>query len=76
MQRVAGDLRREFGANAHAVPMDVSSLASVRDAAEACKRLVAQGQVSPLSTLLLNAGAQFPGAVVERTGRIHRKRHS
>jgi len=61
LERVAAGLRNEFGTNARALAMDVSSLASVREAAVAAKQLVAQGNLSPLSALLLNAGAQFQG---------------
>ena len=61
MDRVAANLQREFGANVRALPMDLASLASVRQAAVECKRLVADGQLEPLAALLLNAGAQFRG---------------
>ena len=62
LDRVAGDLRREFGTNARALPLDLASLASAREAARECKRLVVERQVAPLSALMLNAGAQFRGA--------------
>ena len=63
MERVATDLHRTFGVNIRALPLDVSSLASVRQASAEVTRLVAQGEVAPLSALLLNAGAQFQGPV-------------
>ena len=63
IERVATDLHHEFGTNVRALPVDVSSLASVRNAAAACKALVAQRDVAPLSALMLNAGAQFRGPV-------------
>jgi NAD(P)-dependent dehydrogenase (short-subunit alcohol dehydrogenase family) len=61
IERVAASLKREFGTNVRALEVDVSSLASVRKAAAAVKKLVAKGDISPLGALLLNAGAQFRG---------------
>ena len=63
VEATVGELRRTTGVNAHALMLDVSSLASVRTAAAGFERLVADHTVAPLRVLMLNAGAQFLGDV-------------
>ena len=43
--------------------LDLSSLASVRSAAQDVQRLMAEGQIQHLDALLCNAGAQFRGPI-------------
>ena len=45
------------------MPLDLSSLASVRAAATEIQRLIAEGQLERLDALLCNAGAQFRGPI-------------
>lgn len=56
-------LRNRYGTTIRTVVLDVSSLQSVRSAAEAVRGLVSNVSVSPLQVLLLNAGAQFRGPI-------------
>ena len=62
MQAVADDLNKSGGVKVRTIIMDVSSLFSVRQGAAAFKEMVARGEVGPLRTLVLNAGAQFQAA--------------
>lgn len=59
----ATGLRRDHGVRVRAVPLDLASLVSVRSAAAEVQGLIASGEVGPLGTLALNAGAQFLGPV-------------
>lgn len=58
MERVAGELRRLDGVGVHLLPLDTSSMASVRAAATETKRLLKAGAIGPLTTMVLNAGMQ------------------
>ena len=62
MKQVADDLRTRFGCDARSVPMDMSSLESVRDGACQVRELIKAGTIAPLSALMLNAGTQAQGA--------------
>lgn len=63
MNAVARDLEAKHRTTIKAVNLDVSSLASVRAGAQSIRKLVFDGAVAPLHTLMLNAGAQFMGPV-------------
>ena len=56
-------IRESSTAHIHPLHLDVSSLASVRNAAEAVRKMVADGEVAPLEVLMCNAGAQFLGDI-------------
>lgn len=63
VEAAAARLRERFGVQVTTVELDVSSLASVRLAADHIKRLVAAGKFRNLHALICNAGAQFRGPV-------------
>ncbi len=63
IEKAASDLRERYGVQVTTVPLDLSSLASVRSAARDVQRLIAEGQIQPLNALLCNAGAQFRGPI-------------
>jgi NAD(P)-dependent dehydrogenase (short-subunit alcohol dehydrogenase family) len=63
VEKAAADIRTRFGIRVAIVPLDLSSLASVRAAAADIRRLIAEGQVERLDALLCNAGAQFRGPI-------------
>lgn len=63
LEEAASDLRVRFGVQVTTVQLDLSSLASVRSAAEDVRRLIAEGRIQRPSALLCNAGAQFRGPV-------------
>ena len=63
VERAASDLRVRFGVQVTTVQLDLSSLASVRSAAQDVQRLMAEGQIQNLDALLCNAGAQFWGPI-------------
>jgi NAD(P)-dependent dehydrogenase (short-subunit alcohol dehydrogenase family) len=63
VEKAAADIRTRFGIRVVAVPLDLSSLASVRGAATEIQRLIAEGQLEHLDALLCNAGAQFRGPI-------------
>ena len=58
---VAREFANRYKAVVETVVLDVSSLASVREAAAAVQAMVGEGTVTPLQVLMLNAGAQFMG---------------
>lgn len=60
-------LRERFGAQVTTVELDVSSLASVRQAVAHIKRLVSAGTIGNIDALLCNAGAQFRGPIAYST---------
>jgi NAD(P)-dependent dehydrogenase (short-subunit alcohol dehydrogenase family) len=60
---VVEGLRQEYNIKARALHLDIASLQSARAAAVEFKRIVATGEVGPLQSLMLNAGAQFLGPV-------------
>ena len=62
-ETAAAGLRGDHGVRVRAVPLDLASLASVRSAVAEVRGLIAAGEVGPLDTLALNAGAQFLGPV-------------
>ncbi len=55
----AQQLRSQYGVKVDTLELDLSSLASVRAAAAACRALLRSGQISTLQSILCNAGAQF-----------------
>jgi NAD(P)-dependent dehydrogenase (short-subunit alcohol dehydrogenase family) len=56
-------LRQQYGIRATPLAMDVSSLASVRAAAAACRAMLNSGEIDSLHAIACNAGAQFHGRV-------------
>ncbi len=63
VEKAAAGIRTRFGIRVVTVPLDLSSLASVRAAATEIQRLIAEGQLERLDALLCNAGAQFRGPI-------------
>jgi NAD(P)-dependent dehydrogenase (short-subunit alcohol dehydrogenase family) len=63
VEKAAADLRTRFGIQVATVQLDLSSLASVRAAAAAVQRLIAEGRIEPLDALICNAGTQFVGPI-------------
>lgn len=59
----AQDLRVRYQTNIRTVGLDLSSLASVRDATAVIQNLVRAEKIAPLRILMLNAGAQFMGPI-------------
>ncbi len=59
----AAALRRDFGVKVTTLPLDTSSLRSVRDAAANVGRLLDSGEIGSLDALLCNAGGRFDGPV-------------
>jgi NAD(P)-dependent dehydrogenase (short-subunit alcohol dehydrogenase family) len=50
---------RAAGLTAHAIPLDLADLVSVREATEAVATLVRSGRSRPIDAAILNAGGQF-----------------
>lgn len=63
VEAAAEHLRERFGVQVTTVKLDVSSLASVRQAVAHIKRLVSAGTLGSIDALLCNAGAQFRGPI-------------
>ena len=63
VEKAASDLRVRFGVQVTTVQLDLSSLASVRSAANEIHKRMAEGQLQHLDSLLCNAGAQFRGPI-------------
>ncbi len=63
VERAAAQLRSDHGVRVSAVKLDLSSLASVREAAAQCRAMLDSGEVDSLQAILCNAGAQFQGAI-------------
>lgn len=63
VERAAGTLRADYGIKVFALKLDISSLASVREAAARCRALLDSGTVDLLQAILCNAGAQFQGPI-------------
>ena len=63
MERAAAQVRATHGVRVSAVKLDLSSLASVREAAAQCRAMLDSGEIDSLQAILCNAGAQFQGSV-------------
>jgi NAD(P)-dependent dehydrogenase (short-subunit alcohol dehydrogenase family) len=63
VEKRAEQLRTETGAKIHVLPMDLNSLASVREGAIQCRQLLktASEDDAKLQGIICNAGAQFNG---------------
>ena len=63
IERVAAQLRAAYGLRVSTVKLDLSSLASVREAAAGCRAMLDSGEVDSLQAIVCNAGAQFQGPI-------------
>jgi NAD(P)-dependent dehydrogenase (short-subunit alcohol dehydrogenase family) len=63
VERAAAQLRATHGVRISTVKLDISSLASVREAAARCRAMLDSGEVDSLQAILCNAGAQFQGPI-------------
>ncbi len=61
--RAAAQLRTAHGVRVNVVKLDLSSLASVREAAAQCRAMLDSGEVDSLQAILCNAGGQFQGPI-------------
>ena len=61
MEPVARELRAAHGIDVDVLPLDTSSLASVRAAAAQLRAMLADDATGPLQAILCNAGGQFRG---------------
>ena len=64
MKEVADQLRRASGTKVSTLPLDTSSLASVREAAAGFRLMLASGEVDTLQAILCNAGGRGFGPIV------------
>lgn len=62
LEQAAFALRSSASVQVNVLAMDVSSLASVRDAGAQCRQMFDSRQISRLQAILCNAGATFRGA--------------
>lgn len=63
VEAVAQELRAASGVRVSSVRLDVSSMASVRQAAARCRVMIDSGETDSLQGILCNAGAQFRGPI-------------
>ncbi len=63
LDAVAKQVHLQYGVMVSTVKLDLSSLASVSEAAETCRAMMNHGQVDCLQAIVCNAGAQFHGPV-------------
>lgn len=63
IEPVAGQLKSVYGIEVGTLQLDVSSLASVRNAAVVCRGMIARGEIDALQAIVCNAGANFLGKV-------------
>lgn len=59
VEPVAARVRAEFGVKVTPLLLDLSSMASVRDAAALCRVMIDNGEVDALQAILCNAGARI-----------------
>lgn len=63
VERAAKQIRSAYGVEVTPIQLDLSSLASVRTAAESCRAMLKTGQVDSLQAIVCNAGGQFQGPI-------------
>ncbi|MQY24428.1 SDR family NAD(P)-dependent oxidoreductase [Nocardia macrotermitis] len=63
MRPVADELETKHGVTATLLPLDTSSLASVRAAAAQFRTMLDAGEISSLDAILCNAGGRFDGEI-------------
>ncbi len=63
VETAAQQIRSQYGVAVGTVQLDLSSLASVREAAASCRAMLDSGQIDSLQAILCNAGAQFQGPI-------------
>ena len=63
IEGAAQQIRSQYGVNVSVLELDLSSLASVRAAAERVRVMLETGEIDSLQATLSNAGAQFQGPV-------------
>ncbi len=59
--RLSGD---QYGVDVTTLQLDLSSLESVREAADTCKAMLKPGQIDALQAIPCNAGRQFQGPIL------------
>lgn len=68
MANAAAELSRATGKKMTLLPLDTSSLASVREAAAQCTRLLDDGTIDSLQAVLCNAGGRFEALAYNADG--------
>ena len=63
METSAKLIRSQYRVKVATLKLDLSSLASVRAAAENCRTMLKNGQIDSLQAIICNAGAMFPGPI-------------
>lgn len=63
VETAAQQIREQYGVIVSTIQLDLSSLASVREAAASCRAMLDSGQIDSLQAVLCNAGAQFQGPI-------------
>ena len=63
MEIFAKELRKSYNVNISVLAMDTSSLASVREGAAQCVKMIANGEIDSLQAVICNAGIRLNGAV-------------
>lgn len=63
VEGAAQQIRSRYGVNVSTLELDLSSLESVRAAAERVRAMLETGEIDSLQAILSNAGAQFQGPV-------------
>lgn len=63
VETAAQKIRSQYGVTVSTVQLDLSSLASVREAAASCRAMLDSGQIDSFQAILYNAGAQFQGPI-------------
>ncbi|SMD14319.1 NAD(P)-dependent dehydrogenase, short-chain alcohol dehydrogenase family [Fulvimarina manganoxydans] len=63
MERAAGQLNAGGAAKVVLLPLDVSSLGSVRSASAQLTAMLDRGEIAPLQAIVCNAGGQFRGPI-------------
>jgi NAD(P)-dependent dehydrogenase (short-subunit alcohol dehydrogenase family) len=63
MEAAAKQIRSRYGVKVATLKLDLSSLASTREAAKDCRTMLKDGQIDSLQAVICNAGAMFPGPI-------------
>lgn len=61
LEEVATAIKDQFRVRVSTIPMDLASLASIREASGQCRALMESGEITGLRAILCNAGATFRG---------------